>query len=388
MRWPSEWTHPSALDLVRQSPVNCILVERDAPLLNKMRELGVTTLEAPPADVSVVKGEWPGIPVARGGGGGSGPTGRTWIDSNGWRVRLARERQPERAVWVVTEFPKQAMVSTTAYLIAVADAAMYGARWVIDLDAGLARAIARGEEEARRTWKNLLASAGMMRPRTEERAVGIVGILSDFSGGNEFTAGELLNLTGRLQQPYRILEKSRAASFEGFQAIVYADAEPPGGELRRRLLDFVRGGGLLMAGSSCGMTEGRPGEESHRNYAIRTLGAGRIAVGDLSDPYQAAADTQILLSHRHDLVRFWNGGALGSYLTQRADGKGALLQVINYAGRPGADPVTVRVAGPYREARIQQLPFTGFQPLAANLQKGAIELHLPEIPVYAEIEMV
>ena len=381
MRWPSEWIHPSALELVRQSPVNCILVEPHCPLTGKMREMGLTTLETPPAGVSVVKGEWPGIPVAR-GGDGAGPTGRLWIDSNGWRVRLARVRQPERPVWVVTEFPKQAVLTRMAYLIAVADAAMYGGSWVIELDAGLARAIERGEEEARRTWKNLLATAGMMRPRTLLRDVGIVGILSDFAGGNEFTAGELLNLTGRLQQPYRILEKAKTGSLEGFQAIVYADAEPPASELRRRLLEFVRGGGLLVAGAACGITEGRPGAESHRNYTIRTLGAGRIAVGDLADPYQAAADTQVLLSHRHDLVRFWNGSALGSYLTE------GLLQVINYAGRPGADPVTVRIAGPYREARIQQLPFTGFQPLAANPQKGAIELHLPEISVYAAIELI
>ena len=39
--------------------------------------------------------------------------------------------------------------------------------------------------------------------------MGVVGILSDFAGGNEFASGELLNLTARLHQPYRILEKAK-----------------------------------------------------------------------------------------------------------------------------------------------------------------------------------
>ena len=61
---------------------------------------------------------------------------------------------------------------------------------------------------------------------------------------------------------------------------------------------------------------------------------------------------------------------------------------MNYAGRPGADPVTVRVAGPYREARIQRLEDAAPKPLQAVLQKEAIELHLPAVPVYAAIELI
>jgi hypothetical protein len=219
----------------------------------------------------------------------------------------------------------------------------------------------------------------------EYRAQAVVGILSDFKGANEFAGGELLNLTARQQQPYRILLGQD--SWHGLKAILYADAEAPQPEMRRKLIAFAESGGLLITGGDWAAAAGSPGE-SHPRYKIRRAGKGRIAVGDLSDPYQAAADAQILLSHRHDLVRFWNGGSLGSYLTEAPAGKGALLQIINYAGRPGADPVSVRIAGPYREARIQQFADTASKPLPSIQQKEAIELHLPAIPVYAAIELI
>jgi hypothetical protein len=50
--------------------------------------------------------------------------------------------------------------------------------------------------------------------------------------------------------------------------------------------------------------------------------------------------------------------------------------------------VSVRIAGPYREARIQQLDDAAAKPLKAVPQKEAIELHLPAIPVYAAIELI
>src|SRR6476661_4855132 len=99
MRWPSEWTHPSALDLVRNSPVNCILLPPESPLTSEMQKRGLKTLDASaaPSGITLVKGEWPGVRGRR-DGATAGPTGVPWVDSNGWRVRLARMRDPAGAV--------------------------------------------------------------------------------------------------------------------------------------------------------------------------------------------------------------------------------------------------------------------------------------------------
>jgi hypothetical protein len=227
----------------------------------------------------------------------------------------------------------------------MADAAMHGGRWVINLE---------GKPDE---WDRLMSAQRFFnahRAWGEGEAIAVVGILSDFAGANEFPAGELLNLTARQHQPYRILTRS-APWPAGLKSIIYADAEPPDAATRAKLEAFVKSGGLLIT-------------------------------GDLSDPYEAARDAQVRLSHRNDLVRFWNGGSLGSYLTRTP--KGAMLQIINYAGRPGADPVSVRVAGPYREARIHLLENDTPKPLpSVPPNHGAIELHLPAIPVYAAIEL-
>src|SRR5947207_15975695 len=92
LRWPSEWTHPSALDLVMNSPVNCLLLQQNSPLSSEMQKRGLTTLNASaaPPGITVVKGEWPGVRMSQGNGESSaGPTGVPWVDSNGWPGRLA-----------------------------------------------------------------------------------------------------------------------------------------------------------------------------------------------------------------------------------------------------------------------------------------------------------
>ena len=380
---------------MRNSPVNCLWQDPNAHLQGEAQRLGLTVLDAPLPGIRVVKGEWPAVRLGQGRSGTSGPTGNFWIDSNGWQVRLAGARAPGQPVWVQTEFaaepsPEKRVFTFTSYLLALADAAAHGARWVIHLDPDLCRSLGAGDARALETWKKLMDAARFFdrhRAWGEGESIGVLGVLSDFAGDNEFGGGELLNLAARLHQPYRILLKSNVPPFAGFRAIIYPDAEPVKPELRRKLVEFVHSGGLLIGGKLCGIDEGTPSEEWHRNYEIRRLGRGRIAIGELQDLYETVADMQVLLSHRYDQVRFWNCSSFGSYFTAGPGGKGALLQIVNYAGRPGADRASVRISGPFREARIQRLEDAAPQPLEAVQQKGALELHLPPIAVYAAIEL-
>jgi hypothetical protein len=333
-----------------------------------MQKRGLATLEgadatAPPG-ITEIKGEWPGVRSSQ--GASAGPTGVPWVDSNGWQLRLARVREPEKTIWVDTPLPKEKrLITATEYLLAIADAAMYGGTWIVNLN----------EQPDTGLWNRMMSAIRFFaahRPWRDYRAQGVIGI--------ESSGEELMNLTARQNQPYRILTGNE--NWQGLKAILCPE---PSAEMRGKLLAFAQSGGLVITDGSWAAAEGTAGDARAR-YKIRSVGKGRIAVGDLSDPYQAAADAQILLSHRHDLVRFWNGGSLGSYLS--ASGKGALLQIVNYSGRPGADPVSVRIAGPYREARIHQLEAKAPQPLRAVQEKEAIELHLPAIPVYAAIELI
>src|SRR3954454_12398538 len=93
MRWPSAWADPATLDLLKGSGIDNLLLDDGAGFEAVRTRAGQAGLRivnpaAPPDGVRVIKGEWPGVRSMRGGGGGAGPTGVAWVDSNGWAVQL------------------------------------------------------------------------------------------------------------------------------------------------------------------------------------------------------------------------------------------------------------------------------------------------------------
>ena len=399
LRWPGVWSDPSALSLLKGSAVNCILVERgDVAAQARQEGLQVVHAASFPSGVSVVKGQWPGVKLSESGAvdqAAAGPTGLPWVDSNGWRVRLASALHPAATVWVDAAPPKGAQLSSDSYLIAVADAAAHGGQWIISLGDQLAQDIAGQKPEALRTWNLLTRAAGFFaaqRPWSAYVPEAVVGIVSDFSGGNEFLSSEILNLVARANQQYLVLLKARIseAPLGGLRALLYPDAEPPAQEVRKRVLAFVEAGGTLITGRQWGELPGTlAAGEVHPRYAWRVLGKGRVAIAKaaLDDPYRVANDSVILVSHRHDLLRFWNPGAVSSRLTVAPDRKRAVAQMVFYASARVADGPTVRVVGRYRTARLLTLDQPAARSVEMVAQKDAVELHLPQVAVYAGVEL-
>ena len=423
LRWPAAWP-ASALDLLKGTPLNCLVLGHQAGLEAvlggaRARGLAVAGLAgeapegvkvipcaerskldwaAPDPVVAVKDAVWPGI--QQGSGAGGGPTGVPWVDSNGWFVQLARVRAPAKTLWMAVEPPaKSAFLRAASYELAVADAETYGARWVVALDEKLRAGLTAGNQEALATWKRIAVALEFFKARRNWNGfqlVSGVAVISDFSGPNEELAGEILNLAARRPLPVRPMERSKAAgaSFTGLKAIIYPDQEPPPGELRRKLLEFVRGGGLLIANEKWTPVEGNPSEgDTYRRFQVRTLGQGRLAVAkeEMLDPYAVALDAHLLLSRRHDPVRFFNAGSMNSQYTVSPDSRRALLQVLNYSMRPQGHPVSVMFPMRYRAARLWSLADKEPVPLkavpAGAGQPSGIEIHLPAIQAYAAIEL-
>jgi hypothetical protein len=122
---------------------------------------------------------------------------------------------------------------------------------------------------------------------------------------------------------------------------------------------------------------------------MRIYGKGRVACGKpgFDDPYLIANDSVVLVSRRHELVRFWNGGAVGAHFTMDPDRKRALVHMLFYAFQFRDNRPTVRIAGRYRKASLWTLD----QPLPRDLemesQDDAVELHLPPMAQYAAAEL-
>ena len=390
MQWPPAWKSASPLELLKRSPVNCLVIEQ-GPIADQARQMGITVV-APgqyPDGVRVLEGVWPGIRIARFGARdavSAGPTGEPWVNSNIWPVRLERARSPEANVWI-----KAAPADPSGYVTALADAAITGGRWIITLDDALAGALAAGQTAALDTWSTITRAAAFFaehRVWTDYIPKVVLGILSDFRSAR---TQELLNLITRAGQQYRVIPKDKlnAKSLEGLKAVIYADKDPLDPAGRSEVLTFVAAGGLLITGPEWPeIPEATPLPASHPRFTVFGSGRGFIAVSgkELTDPYQLASDSAILISHRHDLLRFWNGGALSAYFASAPDGRRAVVQVIFYSNRPMEDS-SMWIAGNYSAAAISTFDRKQVGPVHFERRNGGVEIHLPRIGQYAAIEL-
>ncbi len=397
MRWPAAWADPATLAPLKDTGIDTLLIDNSDEfdsLRARAAQMGfhVVHPDAPPDGARIVKGAWPGVRSSRGGGASgvsAGPTGVAWVDSNDWAIRLAAAMRPGATAWIDAPPPQQAFPGS--YLTAIADCAVYGGRWIVSLEDTLAAGIAAGNASALATWKTIGQATSFFAAHKDWEAytpAAVVGVISDFTGGNEFFSHELLNLLGRAGQHYRVLRKesARAADWHGLRAVLYADEEAPSAALRREVLSFVEAGGMLITTPVWG--EPHSTTADHPRFYTWTAGKGRIARGIAKpdDPYQMANDAVVLVSHRHDLVRFWNAGAAGSYYTLSPDRKQAVVHLLFYADR-GPDIASVRIAGPYRKVTASMVDRPQIAGVRSEAQKDGVEVYLPQVSQYVALEL-
>jgi len=172
------------------------------------------------------------------------------------------------------------------------------------------------------------------------------------------------------------------------KAVVYPDTGSPDPASKAEIMQFVNAGGLLIAGPDWGRVEGSPARETHPRYTLFSAGKGTLAIAkaELTDPYELANDSAILISHRYDILRFWNGGALSAYYASAPNRKTAVVQCLFYANQPTAD-ATVWISGSYRTAKLTTLDDTQSQSVNLMERTGGVEIHLPRVTQYAALEL-
>jgi hypothetical protein len=386
MRWPAAWADPATLGLLKGSGIDCVVVDHSDEFegvraVAQQSGIQVAHPDTPPEGARIVKGEWPGVRMQRGGGAAAGPTGNPWVDSNGWVAQLCAAQHPDCRPWIDAAPPKQTF--PTSYRMAVADSGAYGARWIVTLDEDLAAGIKSGNANAANTWKGVAEATAFFALHKEwddYRPAALVGVISDFTGDNEFFGQELLNLLARAGAHTRVLLKDglTAASLRGLRAVAYADAKAPAAALRKEIQAFVDAGGLLLTTPVWGPATGS--RDDHPRFLVAPSGKGRIArtVEAPDDPWQFANDAVVVISHRYDLVRFWNAGAAGSNYLISPDGKRAVVHLLFYANR-GPNEASVRIAGPFRKVLNSGM--------TAIPQKDALEVHLPQVGQHVALEL-
>jgi hypothetical protein len=446
-----KWQDPASLALVQGTPINCLVVSWAAdaaqqqalkPLIEKGKQAGLEFVgliegegdkaaavaaanaaglsavamegDAPAnagvpvipwnkaaqvrssASVPVVgisDGVFPGLPQAASQAGG--PTNLPWVDSNGAPLLIARSLTPDKTVWICFAPAPGAKLAAEAYLLAVADPASHGARWVISLDDQLRADLTAKKQPAADTFKKLTDAVAFFEQHKELRTYqpnGLLAVLSDFTGPNWELGEEAVNLLPRLRYPFRVIARSKAAgaSFTGLQGIYYVDKEAPDAALRKKLMAFVTAGGTLFVPSKWPNPEGAPATaEPYLLYNMRAVGKGRLAVckEDQPDPYDTVADIQNIMSHRTDILRLYNAPSSNFLYETAAQGKG-VIHLLNYSRRPGGDGPVFFVKEPHKSARLlsPELPSPAELKWVPQ-EAGGAEVTLPRLSVYGAIEM-
>ena len=340
---------------------------------------------------------WPGMKVDPEGDvdASSGPTGPPWIDSNAWYVRLVRTLVRPETLWLSFDPPQAAEpLSPAAYVQAIADTEIYGARWVVSLDPHLRQGLSEGRASAVECWAEIARSLDFFeahRGWTDYRPVGHLGVVSDFSGENEFLSFEVLNLLARQSSLYRILEKTRALAdpLDGLHALLYVDEAPAESALLRGLYAFAESGGTLIAPPGW-EARGEPADDAWLpGFRVFRYGTGRLAIAreELTDPQRLAEDAQLLMSHRHDPVRLFNPGTAVSHYATSEDGGSGVLHLLRFATRPFRMPITAWFRKPWSSGRTWRHDAFAAEPTERTAVRSGVEFHLPSVSVYSVLEV-
>ena len=456
-----EWIVPESLDLVRGTPINCLIVPWAAgvaedeeqqrqlrPLLARAQALGLEIVGRvhPPADIknAATRGHaaglsalalpslpettlalpviewaerdqinwnvsstavaltdcvWPGIRGNAGRNGTAavaGPTGIPWLDTNAWLSQWARQRCESKSLWLAFEpAMTESAVDAASYRLALADSESCGARWIVSLDDRLRLALSDQQAAALEQWKQITEVLAFFRSQSawdELHPRAALGIAAGDADAEAFMQGEILNLLGRRQVPFRILGKGpwKVEETQNLVAILCSEAGIPEATQRGLLLKFAEHGGLLIVPNTWEKPTGTVlSHDLEDEYVLVRIGSGRLAWSQEAwqDPYRVAESIHLLMSRRNDLFRLGNGASMSVRCTGSSDGRMMLIQLVSFDRRAGRVPVSLWVKEQFRTARLWKLGSNEAASLSSKPEQGGREFSLPPFTTYAAVEL-
>jgi hypothetical protein len=213
-----------------------------------------------------------------------------------------------------------------------------------------------------------------------------IGVVSDFTGPNEFLSHEFLNLSARRQLPVNIIaaDKINLKTTHGMRALVVIGDNVD----RQALVQYIMSGGMVILppGELANAAKAHPSGGRHETgYELYKAEKGTIAVSpeEWSDPYLVAQDAHRLIGRKNDVVRLWNAGSAITYPT--AEAKRTVVHITNYTGRPSGGLMSLYVVRPHIQARY--LDLTGKAEMLKTERKNeGTEVALPVFTSYAAVE--
>lgn len=393
---PARWfsKDPVTLKLVESTPVNCLLIEKAnwSPEFTKaaaergIATLGVVTgnanagdiaaeakkagltglavegsLTAGKVDMPVVEltnraemkfgsdaqilatkqGMWPGIRAEQ-DGLIAAPTGAPWIDTNTGFLRYARV-STHAAIWIAERVPEKKHPLITAYLAAIGDAGMTGARWVLDFDDEFAKGLTKGDAMALKNWALIVQHVKFYEDHKELRGYPMRSTLAlvEAPESGALISGGVLDMMATKHTPVTPIPASslNGKSLLRSKMAVNVDPELLSANQKEALKAFTKAGGTLLTGP--------PG------WRFPSLQPDQITLDkkDLETLDSIWKELNTVTGRDNLGARLFNVGSMLSNLLESADGKQVALQLVNYSDYAVAD-ITVHVLGKFKKAML------------------------------------
>lgn len=273
------------------------------------------------------------------------PSGGPWIDTNTGFLRYAAAMH-RGAFWMAVTPPptKPAeIVTVERYLMAIGDAAMVGARWVVALDDDFYARLMKRESTAVRDWKLIAAHLAFYEAHAETRALptyGQMAVIQDASTG-ALLSGSVLDMIAVKHAPIRPIPGQRLSLENLAKATMAVNLDPASLTPQQKdvLAAFTRSGGTVL--------NGPPG------WKMPATSKNGLTVddADVKKLEEIWREMNGMINRRNLGVRLFNVSSMLSYLQSSTDGKRAVLQLVNYSGYP-VENVTAHVLGKFRKVRI------------------------------------
>lgn len=402
MRWSS--IDPASLEILKGTPVNCILLEKGAlnaeiiasaaqmnidslaivdpdgaqervqkaldlkakgvvfegifadgsleSLRKKVADSGLIAIDLLPraqmkfdskqSIVGTFQGVWPGIRVEEDGEAHAAPSGAPWIDTNSGFLRFVRA-STTAPVWIGVTPPPKTVVTPERYLQAVSDAAIVGARWIIALDDDFYGKLLAGEEPIRKAWKQITDLLAFYESHEEWRAMkpaGELAILQDADSG-ALLSGSLLDMIAVRHTPVRPVPTHKLDATLMQGAKMAVNVDPS-------TLTDAQKQALLNWRRTGGTLLTGPATWKFPPPKTDQI---TLSEEDVKMLDQIWKELNSMTGRRNLGARLFNVSSMLSNLIQSADGKQTILHLVNYSGYP-VENVTVHVLGKYKSATL------------------------------------
>ncbi|MBI3698086.1 MAG: hypothetical protein HY238_25020 [Acidobacteria bacterium] len=346
----------------------------ELPSLRGIR-LGISIETSGPI-VGTWQGVWPCIEIEYAGGTAAGPTSSPWVHTNTGFLRFLRAAS-DAPVWIGVSPRPHTAYPPERYLQAICDAALAGARWILEFDEDLRGRLLRGEPQAVQTWQRAARYLRYFEDHREWldfRPFSRFGVVEDASTG-ALLAGGLLDMLASQRTTQRVIPTRRVSpeALRGIRVLLNVDPDSMSASQRRAIEDFVRAGGELVS---------PPAKWRFPPLSEQQVVLTRQQAGELQDLWELIYNAT---ARKNFGARTFNTAGMLSSVLAAPDGKSLLVHLLNYTDFP-VESITVQVLGTWKRARLYS-PEAPPQELPVYPVKDGTGVDIERIAVLATIRL-